>query len=224
MMDQYQVITLDLRNHGLSPHGDDFNYKWMSEDVLETLSDLGLDKVYLLGHSMGGKAAGYIALKHPHRIKKLVIIDIAPKSYPPHHTLYFKVMRSMDFGVITNRIQADQWMQKDIPEVAIRQFLLKNLVRDDQGRFKWRFNLEALYQHYDEINVPLIAETPYHEPTLFIRGALSNYITGSDETLIHALFTNAEITTIEDAGHWVHADQPDKLKKAVVDFLKFSSI
>ncbi len=218
--DRYCVISIDLRNHGLSPHDESFNYSTIGDDLLETMQDMNLKSFYLMGHSLGGKAAGFFALSHSDLIRKLVIIDIAPKSYPPHHQVYFKVMRSMDFDQITNRIQADEYMQKEILEYPIRQFLLKNLVRDDQGRFRWRFNLEVLYQHYDEINITLTSASPYTNPTLFIRGALSNYITSEDYPLIYDLFPNSKIETIKEAGHWVHVDQQEQLKELLVEFLK----
>lgn len=218
----YQVITLDLRNHGLSPHEDAFDYALIAGDILETLDDLQLSQVFLLGHSLGGKAAAFFALKYPDRIKKLVIIDIAPKAYPPHHEIYFKTMRSMDFDVISNRIEADVWMQRDITDAAIRQFLLKNLVRDEQGRFRWRFNLEALYRHYDEINVAITSAVPFFKPCLFIRGAKSSYIQPGDTDTIQSLFPNALIQTIPEAGHWVHADKPLELKEMVLYFLENS--
>ncbi|MEP7323946.1 MAG: alpha/beta fold hydrolase, partial [Saprospiraceae bacterium] len=217
--DHFQVITIDLRNHGNSPHAHDINFNLIDEDLIETLDEIGLHQYYLLGHSMGGKAAAYHALHHPDRVEKLVVIDIAPRAYAPHHTTYFSVMRGMDFDQITNRIQADVLMQQEIPEVTIRQFLLKNLVRDDSGRFKWKFNLEAIYQHYDEINGELRSDLPFTHPVLFIKGEYSDYITTNDERMIHDLFPLAVLETIPEAGHWVHADQPGKLKERILLFL-----
>ena len=220
--DQYQVITIDIRNHGNSSHVDDFDFDLIHHDLIETLNYIGIDRYDMMGHSMGGKAAMVHALHCRDQVKKLIIIDIAPKAYPPHHEIYFNVMRSMDFDLISNRMQADAWMQKDIADLAVRQFLLKNLIRDENNRFKWKFNLESLYKHYDEINVELKSEHPFTRPTLFIKGERSEYIKTNDESLIHDLFPHAEIITIMNAGHWVHADQPIRLKEVVLDFLKKS--
>jgi esterase len=217
--DRFQVITIDLRNHGNSPHSNEFDFELIDEDLIETLDDIGILQYHLLGHSMGGKIAAYHALHHPDPVEKLIVIDIAPRAYPPHHDIYFSVMRSMDFDQITNRIQADVQMQEMIPEVSIRQFLLKNLVRDDQGRFKWKFNLDALYQHYDEINGELKSDHPFIHPVLFIKGEYSDYITSADNSMINQLFPLAEIETIQGAGHWVHADQPGKLRVLILIFL-----
>lgn len=217
--DRYQVITIDLRNHGNSPHDDQFSFKWIDQDLTETLDALHLYTYHLLGHSLGGKAAMVHALLHPARVGRLIVIDIAPKAYPPHHELYFKVMRSMDFDQITNRTEADLWMQKEIQDTSVRQFLLKSLVRDEEGRFKWKFNLDALYRHYDEINVALDGLSPFKHPTLFIKGERSDYIKDEDLALIHHLFSNSKIETIHGAGHWVHADQPARLKEILLGFL-----
>ena len=218
--DRYQVIAIDLRNHGNSPHEDQFSFKLIDQDLIETLDALHLSGYHLLGHSLGGKAAMYHALHHPARVGRLIVIDIAPKAYPPHHALYFKVMRSMDFDQITNRTEADLWMQKEIQDTSVRQFLLKSLVRDDEGRFKWKFNLEALYRHYDEINIILEGLPSFDHPTVFIKGELSDYIKDEDHALIHHLFTNSKIETIHGAGHWVHADQPERLREVVLSFLQ----
>lgn len=217
--DHFQVITIDIRNHGNSPHANAINFNLIDEDLIETLDEIGLHQYYLLGHSMGGKAAAYHALFHPGRVEKLIVIDIAPRAYDPHHTTYFSVMRGMDFDQITNRTQADVQMQQEIPEVTIRQFLLKNLVRDDAGRFNWKFNLEAIYQHYDEINGEIRSDHAFIHPVLFIKGEYSDYITTKDESMIHHLFPLAILETIPQAGHWVHADQPGKLKERILLFL-----
>lgn len=218
--DRYQVIAIDLRNHGNSPHEDQFSFKWIDQDLIETLDALHLSGYHLLGHSLGGKAAMVHALHHPARVGRLIVIDIAPKAYPPHHELYFKVMRSMDFDQITNRTEADLWMQKEIQDTSVRQFLLKSLVRNDEGRFKWKFNLEALYRHYDEINITLEGLPSFDHSTVFIKGELSDYIKDEDHALIHHLFTNSKIETIHGAGHWVHADQPERLREVVLSFLQ----
>ncbi|MBK6479952.1 MAG: alpha/beta fold hydrolase [Saprospiraceae bacterium] len=221
--DRYQVITIDLRNHGLSPHDPEFDFECMAGDLQETFDTLNLSKINLMGHSLGGKVAGYFALNHPSYLRSLIVIDIAPKSYPPHHELYFNAMLGLNLEEVTTRTQADHWLSKQITDAGIRQFLLKNLMRDDAGTFKWRFNLQALYRHYDNINIPLSSDHPFSKPALFIKGENSNYILPDDAVLIKELFTHAEVKQIDGAGHWVHADQPVRLKEMVLEFLDNSN-
>lgn len=221
--DQYQVVTIDLRNHGLSPHDAEFNLESMALDLKETFDTLNLSGINLMGHSLGGKVAGHFALRHPSYLRSLIVIDIAPRAYPPHHELYFNAMLDLNLQELTTRTQADHWLGKQIRDVGIRQFLLKNLTRDEAGRFKWRFNLESLYRHYDEINIALSSDHPFSKPTLFIKGENSNYIHPEDEMLIKELFARAEVRQIAGAGHWVHADQPAKLKEMVLEFLDKSN-
>lgn len=221
--DRFQVITMDIRNHGLSAHVDDFNYDLISMDVLDTVKALGIESFYLMGHSMGGKAAACFTTHHADRVKKLIVIDIALRAYPPHHQRYFDAMLSLDLENTANRIEADEWLKQFIDDVIVRQFILKNLVRTEEGKFKWKFNLYALFQHYDEINIPISTVTPVPIPVLFIKGSLSDYIKDEDETHIQSIFNQAEIKSILHAGHWVHADRPDELKEMVMEFLQLQS-
>ncbi|MBP6795605.1 MAG: alpha/beta fold hydrolase [Saprospiraceae bacterium] len=216
---QYQVIMMDIRNHGLSTHTPDFNYELISEDIADTLRSMEISSCYLMGHSMGGKAAAYFTLKYPEWVEKLIVLDIALKEYPPHHQRYFDAMLSMDLVATTNRMDADQWLQQYIDDTMVRQFILKNLVRTDEGQFRWRFHLASLYQHYHEINISIENNHPFTNPVLFIKGEKSNYILPDDMTGIKNCFPLAILETVPGAGHWVHADKPAELKELVLQFL-----
>jgi pimeloyl-ACP methyl ester carboxylesterase len=217
--DRYRVISLDIRNHGLSPHTDDFSYELITSDIIEFARDQGLDSFYLMGHSLGGKAAAHFALHYPEKVSKLIVLDIAMKAYPPHHEVYFKAMRSMDLEKTLTRADADAWLLPDIPTVAVRQFILKNLVRDGEGKFRWKFNLEALYQHYDQINVAIESGKAYPNPMLLVSGEYSYYIQPEDIIAMKTLFPLLTAVAVPESGHWIHADQPVKLKEVVLEFL-----
>jgi len=219
LSDHYAVITVDLRNHGLSPHTEEFSFEWIGRDLYQFAEDQGLREFYLMGHSLGGKAAAFFALRYPDRVKKLIILDIATKAYPPHHEKYFEAMLSLDFNLIRNRNEADAWLQRSISSLPVRQFLLKNLVRDAEGRFRWKFNLRGLYEQYDAINVAIESETPFDKPVLVLAGEHSSYIQPEDKEPMRALFPRASFKTIPGAGHWIHADQPEILRSEVVGFL-----
>ena len=217
--DQYRVIMMDIRNHGHSAHTPDFNYDLISKDIADTLQTLNIPSCYLMGHSMGGKAAAFFTLKYREVVEKLIVIDIALKSYPPHHQRYFDAMLSLNLIETTNRIEADALLQQYIEDTTVRQFILKNLVRTDDGHFNWRFNLAALYQHYDEINIKVETNHPFSHPVLFIKGEKSDYILPDDIAGIRNCFINVNVVTIPGAGHWVHADKPAELKESLLRFL-----
>ncbi|MDE0470569.1 MAG: alpha/beta fold hydrolase [Ekhidna sp.] len=213
------VYLVDLRNHGKSPHSDEFNYKTMVEDIVELLDDEGLEKVNLLGHSMGGKVAMYLAALHPEKIERLVVVDIAPKYYPPHHQQIFDGFHSVNLTTLKSRKDADEQMTAAIPNFAVRQFILKNLYRDTKGNFKWKLNIEAIEKGVKEVGTSLKADVSFEGHSLFIAGSKSDYIVDDDYQMIQSLFPHAEIITINGAGHWVHAEKPDELRESVLNFL-----
>lgn len=217
--DRYQVILPDLRNHGLSPHTEEFSYELLSADILGFVEDLQLDSFFLMGHSMGGKAAAHFTLNYPGIVNKLVILDIAMRAYPPLHELYFKAMRSLDPDKIKTRAEADHWLMTEIPSITVRQFILKNLVRDEAGRFRWKFNLESLYKNYDHINLAIESTQTYQHPALLVTGEYSQYVQAEDITEMLFLFPLMDTVTIPQSGHWIHADQPAILKDVLVKFL-----
>lgn len=215
----YKVYTVDLRNHGKSPHSDTMNYEAMASDVLALMDKLGLLHAHIIGHSMGGKVAMYFALHYPERVDKLVVVDIAPKAYSRGHDQIFKALFSIDPAMIDSRSEADEQIQVYIPEPAVRLFLLKNLARDADGHFYWKMNLEVIYKNYEAIIEAIASPWPYPKPVLFLRGGKSAYIRAEDELSITDLFAQATIQTIPNAGHWLHAEAPQLFIARVTDFL-----
>ncbi len=216
----YSVYTLDQRNHGRSPHADRIDYPSMAADLLRFLNDHDVEKSHLIGHSMGGKTAMEFALEYPERVAKLVIVDIAPKRYPPHYADVLDALLAVDLSVMTSRADIDHALADRIPDPAVRRFLLKNLSFDSQaGRYEWELNLEAIQKHYERLNEPIANGRKFEGPTLVVRGADSDYVEDRDEEAIKELFPVAECVTIENAGHWVHADQPETFADRVRSFL-----
>jgi len=167
---------------------------------------------------MGGKTAMEFALRYPDMTDKLVVVDIAPKTYPPGHDIIFKALRSINPATLADRQEAEDALAKDIDDAGIRLFLLKNLARQKEGGFRWKMNLEGIYQNYEQILKEPTASDPFHGEALFIRGKKSGYIDPGDESLIKQWFPEARLETM-NAGHWVHAEDPDGLYDLVHGFL-----
>jgi pimeloyl-ACP methyl ester carboxylesterase len=212
------VHSLDARNHGRSPRSDEFDYDVMADDVHSYCAEHTLNSIYLLGHSMGGKTAMMLALKHPSLVERLIVVDIAPKEYEPHHDHIFDALDELDLASVSRRQQVDQALSERIENAATRQFLLKSLQRTDNGRYRWKFNLEIIRRHYKDVN-RRIEGGQFIKPALFVRGQKSDYILQTDIPMIRSLFPSATIITISGAGHWVHADEPDAFTAAVSGFL-----
>ncbi|WP_209330931.1 alpha/beta fold hydrolase [Lunatimonas salinarum] len=211
----YTLYLVDQRNHGDSPHSDEWNYAVMADDLKELLDAEGLDTVYLMGHSMGGKTAMNFALRYPDRVEKLVVADIAPRYYPVHHATILEGLNSLDFKKITSRKEADEQLAKYIPELGIRQFLLKSLTRTD-GKFAWKINLPVITENIENVGEALKGEGSYDGPTLFMGGENSNYIQDKDRVDMERFFPEHHLIYIKKAGHWLHAEQPE----AVIETLK----
>lgn len=216
----YEVHLLDQRNHGRSFHDENFSYELLVEDLVYYLDYHQLEKVNILGHSMGGKTAMLFAVEHSVRLCKLVVADIAPKFYPPHHQYILDALNEVDFDKVSSRNEIDKILQRHIPEMGIRQFLLKNVYRIDKDKLAYRFNLETLEYNIDEIGVALPARTLFEGPVLFLKGALSGYITNEDDDLIAGHFPNSRIVTIVKASHWLHAENPIDFYDNVARFLE----
>ncbi|HKA56576.1 MAG TPA: alpha/beta fold hydrolase [Candidatus Binatia bacterium] len=215
----FQVFALDQRNHGRSPHSDIFNYHAMVEDLREFGQSHSLSPTHLLGHSMGGKTAMQFAIAYPEQVDKLVVVDIAPKAYPPEHDDIFAALFSLDGQSLRSRQQADTALAGKIPDLALRQFLLKNLEREASGGFRWRINLDAIHKNYAEILKGVEGTGQFHHPTLFIRGGNSGYIHPEDLPAIKTIFPQAQLVTIPRTGHWVHAEAPQEFARLVLNFL-----
>ncbi|MCB9225168.1 MAG: alpha/beta fold hydrolase [Crocinitomicaceae bacterium] len=216
--DYFKVYFVDQRNHGHSFHSDEFSYELMVQDLENLIDHVGEENVNILGHSMGGKTAIGFTAKYPDLVDKLIVADISYKQYPMHHDLIIEGMDSLDLNVIKSRSEADAQLSKTITDWGVRQFLLKNLYWKDKGQLAWRMNLPVLKEKLPNI----LAEIPFEtidNPTLFIRGGKSNYILESDYADIEEKFPHSEIFTLEDAGHWVHAEAPEEFYNKVLQFL-----
>jgi len=217
--DSYRVILVDQRNHGNSPHAEDFNYEAMAEDLNEFIDDHQLENPIIMGHSMGGKTAIEFSVRYPSKVDKLIVVDIAPKAYPVHHQKIIDGLFSLDLSSIKSRGQADEELKKAITDFGTRQFLLKNLSRDKNMGFKWKMNLPVISTHIHEVVAAVAEGAHFLKPTLFIRGEKSDYIIDDDFDSIEDIFSDVEIITIEGAGHWIHADKPTALENAVSEFI-----
>lgn len=212
------VYGVDQRNHGRSPHADRIDYPSMAADLRSFIDRHDLAPAILLGHSMGGKTAVQTALSYPDRVDRLIVVDVAPKAYPPEHAPLLEALARIDPGNYDRWDEIDAELAKDVPSWPIRQFLLKNLDYDGE-RYRWQMNLDAIRAHYDDIIAAVTAETTFDGPALFVRGGASDYVADEDLDEIRRLFPCAELVTIDDAGHWVHADAPDALAEVVVEFV-----
>ena len=216
----FEVHLIDQRNHGRSFQTEEFNYELLVEDLHDYIKHYNLEKVHLLGHSMGGKTAMLIATTYPKLIDKLLIADIAPKEYPPHHQDIIRALNSVDFSIHTTRTLVDEKLSELIPEVGVRQFILKNTYWVEKEQLGFRFNLESLTKNYDEIVKGLPAESIYYGETLFLRGGNSHYILDRDGPLLQAHFPKYSLVTMSNAGHWLHAENPKEFYEAVIHFLQ----
>jgi len=217
----FEVYAIDLRNHGLSPRSEAFSYELMAEDIREFIDDHELKNVILLGHSMGGKVAMFFALNYKKVLNKLIVADIAPVQYKPHHSDVLKALHAVDLKKVNTRKEAEHILNEHITDFGTRQFLLKNIYWKDTTNnvMDWRFNLGSISQNYDEI----LAAVPGNNcdtPSLFIRGERSNYITEAHLPEIKKRFPNYKLETIKGTGHWVHAEKPETFYESVMEFIK----
>ncbi|SDK78210.1 Pimeloyl-ACP methyl ester carboxylesterase [Methylophilus rhizosphaerae] len=211
----YQVNSVDLRNHGCSPHSDTQTYPEMAGDLLDTLNALGADQIHLLGHSFGGKVAMQFATQYPQRVNKLIVVDMGIRAYADAHTQLIAAMQAVDLSQAQSRGEVDKALAAAIPNLAVRQFLLTNLVKTE-GQLHWRINLPALRANYAHFQAALPAH--YEKPCLFIRGERSDYVRQKDIVEIQQQFPRAEFVSLP-TDHWVHAEQPQLFIQAVEDFL-----
>lgn len=214
----FQVFTLDLRNHGLSPHSDVWNYEAMAEDLQEFIVKHQLAKPILLGHSMGGKVVLFHEKKYPQQCKGLIIADISPRAYEAHHQIVLEALNAVNFDIIKTRREAEAILASKGLDEGTKQFLLKNLywANTDNTRLNWRFNLSVIEKNYANIGV----EVPFYRsasPVKIIYGLKSNYVNENDENDFSNRFSNLEFHGIE-AGHWVHAEKPIEFFESVLDF------
>ncbi|WP_026754635.1 alpha/beta fold hydrolase [Sediminibacter sp. Hel_I_10] len=216
----FEMHLIDQRNHGRSFHDDHFNYEVLAEDLKSYCDTHQLKDVLLLGHSMGGKTAMLFACLYPELVSKLMVADITPRYYPVHHDTILEGLSSLDFKTLKSRGSADKKLAHYISDTGTRLFLLKNLYWIEKGTLALRLNLEALKANVSEVGEALPIHARFEKATLFLKGDKSEYVMPSDETLIKQHFPSASIETISNAGHWLHAENPDDFYDAVINFIQ----
>jgi len=223
----FTVFLPDQRNHGLSPHNEIHDYDSMSNDIYEFAEGLDMKKLFLAGHSMGGKTAMKFAMSWPEMLQGLMIADISPvsgekdrlKAYKEHYNI-LKSIKETDITEVTSRTDADNMLADKIPEGKVRSLILKNLQRDENKKFFWKINADILLNNLDNI----VEEIPFVHPVtgfpvIFLKGELSDYISEKDYSVITRYFPAAEIRIIRNAGHWLHAENPEAVAEALLDLL-----
>lgn len=223
MAEHFLLILPDLRNHGNSPHSDNFNLSLMAEDVEELMEEIGINSCNLIGHSMGGRVAMELALNNSRLIHKLVIVDIAPRRYFGNKNIInlFEVLNRIDPGKISSISQFENILKSYVSDLKMVQFVLKNIKRTEQGVFQWKMNFRVLYENLETMMTPVFVNKKFDKQTLFIQGGKSDFILPDDYHLIKDFFPMAEIRVLPNAGHWVHADEPELFFKEVNQFLLF---
>jgi len=222
LAESYPVIVLDQRNHGRSPHADTNSYLDMVSDLLDFVQAHKIDKAIICGHSMGGKVAMLFALLHPERTEKLIVIDIAPVQYQHSHAPFLQELAKLDLAQLKSRRDADAMLTSVIPDTGTRLFLLQNLA-GTAGEFYWRINVPVLLEFMLEIS-----SFPQHKvtkktsdvATLIVYGGQSSYVKPEHHTIISEYFSQAEFVLIANAGHWLHAEQPEKVIKKMTRFVQ----
>jgi len=223
LSDLYCVTSVDVRNHGDSFHASTMEYTDLAQDIINLLDHLNIDSCSILGHSMGGKIAIQVAIEQPQRIKKLLIADIAPVSYPPHHLEIIKGLQKIDLTKIMNRKDADKQLAPYVENIGVRQFLLRNLVSGPLGTFYFKCSLKNLSLCYPQImkaNEIPANKSAYMGLTMFIKGGDSDYILPEHRAAIAAILPNSKAKIIQGAGHWLHAEKTIAFNKIVTDFIK----
>jgi pimeloyl-ACP methyl ester carboxylesterase len=223
LSDRYEVFIPDQRNHGRSPHHPEFNYAVLVDDLFEFINRHKIHDPVILGHSMGGKVAMLSALEHPDLLKALIVADISLRTYEHrhHHLKMIEAMMGVDLTAAKSRSEVELQLKQKISEERVRQFLMKNLYRRENNEgFAWRFNLDAINRNLSAVFEGINTSKIFTKPALFIRGDRSDYIKYDDFDRIYRNFPNADIKTIEGAGHWLHAEKPDEFYETVDDFLR----
>ncbi|SDW43001.1 Pimeloyl-ACP methyl ester carboxylesterase [Lutibacter oricola] len=215
----FEVHLIDQRNHGRSFHADEFDYELLVEDLHSYIQHHNLKTINIIGHSMGGKVAMLFAVTYPELMHKLIVADISPKYYKPHHETILAALNSVNFSIHNTRKKIEEVLQMDIKEPGILQFLLKNVYRKTKTELAYRFNLQSLTINNPEVGEALPSFTFFEGETLFLRGENSNYITENEHGLIEAHFPNSNIITVKNAGHWLHAENATQFFNEVITFL-----
>ncbi|MFZ1751172.1 MAG: alpha/beta fold hydrolase [Saprospiraceae bacterium] len=216
----WMPILIDQRDHGRSPHTDDFSYPLLAADLYQFMEDNWIHDAVLIGHSMGGKTGLQLVSEHESFISKLIVIDMGIKPYQHGHQEVFDAFFAVDLDHISSRSEVEDIMMQQLNDLGTVQFLMKNLTRLQSGGYAWKANISLLYEKYENILKKIDFMYPSDTETLFIKGANSPYILSSDFDNIQQVLPNARLSTIQNAGHWIHVDQPDELFSQIIDFIK----
>lgn len=212
----FQVWLVDQRNHGRSPHDEVHTYDAMADDLQELITTEGIEAPIIVGHSMGGKTAMRFAQKFPESTAGIVVVDMGIRQYPIHHDTIVEGLKSIQVESLQSRAEADEQLEKHIPEFGVRQFLLKNLNRKKDGSYEWRFNLPVLEKELANIVSGLPGESSQVK-SLFITGSRSGYVKDDDIPEIQTVFPNSRFEKLE-AGHWIHAEKPEEVITLLREF------
>jgi len=215
----FEVHLIDQRNHGRSFWSEAFDYALMAQDLKAYMDHHDIAKAIIIGHSMGGKTAMQFACTYPERVQSLIVADIAPKYYPPHHDYIINALLALTPNDLTSRKEADEALSRRLSDWGIRQFLLKNLYRKEKDQLAFRFNLAVLAEKMNEIGEPVPATDSFGGPVLFLRGSRSEYVRMDDLPEIQIHFPLARLETIENAGHWLHAENPEQFLEKSLNFI-----
>ncbi|MEM9920025.1 MAG: alpha/beta fold hydrolase [Bacteroidota bacterium] len=219
LSENHTVLLVDQRNHGRSPHLPGHNYQLMAEDLQHFMESRWIYKAHIIGHSMGGKTAMQFALDYPDLVDKLVVVDIGPKAYKGGHEAIFDALLALEPDKVDSRQEAEAFLAQRIDDKGIRQFLMKNLSRNKAGGFQWKMNLLAIHEYYSRILEALPDDRTFSGETLFVRGGHSNYLQAEELDSLRKIFPQAQMETVEEAGHWIHAEAPEQLLKILTKFL-----
>ena len=214
----YSVYALDLRNHGDSPHSAKFDLECMATDLNAFMNHMGIAKAIVMGHSMGGKVAMTFAQTHPEKVSKLIVVDIAPRSYGEGQRSLVDALVNLDLSTCSRQQDVHRALAPAIPDIEVRYFLLTNLVRDKHRNFTWKINLKTIAASLKKITSGISPTHIFKKPTLFLKGELSDFITSADLTMIKRIFPLSDVKTVKGAGHWVHADETETFMKMVSEF------
>ena len=217
--DEFNVLSIDLPDHGQSQQTPQFSFQGYAELILELLGFLSISEIHIVGHSLGGKIAMTLALNHPGRVNKLILADIAPVRYTPRHHNVFSGLLNLDLEQVRDRKHADEELAKHIIEPGVRQFLLKSLFKQDDS-FRWKFNLPLLHRDYDLLSEAIHADQPFAGDVLFIKGGNSDYLLAEHSEHIQSLFPNSQAKIIQGTGHWLHAEKTTVFNRIVKTFLQ----
>lgn len=217
--EHFEVYLIDQRNHGHSPHSDEFDYWAMGDDLAQFIEDHGLEDAHILGHSMGGKSLMNFLVQNPDHKGKCIVADIGPKAYPIHHQQIIAGLASIPTTELKSRGEADKILKTHIDQIGVRQFLLKNLYWNADKKLEWRFNLPVIAREIHAIVEGIPYRNPIESDIMFVRGTASNYILDKDWPVIKEMFPKAELASIEGVGHWLHAESPENFYNITFTFL-----